>query len=163
ANHVQSVESSAGTRVDNAPGPPPDMFISFFGLLGVTGTLPQHYTKLVISRALEKDRTFRDFVDLYQHRLISLFYRDLDNTQFTEAYARRAIDPVREEEDPLTTALYSLVGMAPQSVRGSTRLDREVFLRFGGMFADRHRNAVSLELMLNDFLELPVEVRQFQG
>lgn len=159
---VHSVRSTSGRRVDNAPGPPPELFVTFFGLVGALGALPQHYTRLILGRDREKDSSFRDFLDLFQHRLVSLFYRSWEKSRVTEAYARRHIDPA-EGEDLLTTALYSIVGMSSPAVRGASRLDSEIFLRFGGMFSDRRRNAVSLQQLLTDELSMPVEVRQFQG
>jgi len=160
---VQSVRSTSGQRVDNSEGPPPDVYVSFLGLIGPVGALPYHYTRLILSRDREKDRALRDFLDLFQHRLISLFYRAWEKSRITEDYARRAIDPTSDGEDLLTTALYSLLGMAAKSVRGGGQLDEDVFLRYAGLFADRRRNAVSLQRMLEDYLSLPVEVRQFQG
>lgn len=163
ATQVQTVRASSGQRVDNAAGPPPDVAVSFYGLVGPLGALPQHYTRLALSREREKDRSFRDFVDLFQHRLISLFYRAWDKSRLTEGYARKAIDPDSQEDDLLTQILFSVVGMAAPAMRGATHLNGDVFLRYGGLFANRRRNAVSLHQMLEDFLALPVEVRQFQG
>lgn len=163
AANVFAVRGTSGRRVENAQGPPPDVSVTFFGLVGAMGTLPQHYTRLIVARDREKDTSLRDFLDVFQHRLISLFYRAWEKSRITESYARRLIDPHGHDEDLLTTALYSIVGMASPVVRGSTRLDQEVFLRFGGMFADRRRNAVSLEHLLIDVLSMPVEIRQFQG
>ena len=73
------------------------------------------------------------------------------------------IEPTADDEDLITAALFSIVGMAAGSVRGASRLDSEVFLRYSGLFADRRRNAVSLQQMLADHLDLPVDVQQFQG
>jgi type VI secretion system protein ImpH len=160
---VQSVRSTGGQRVDNAAGPPPDVYVSFLGLVGSVGALPHHYTRLILARDREKDRALRDFLDLFQHRLISLFYRAWEKSRITEHYARRALDPTNEDEDLLTTAFFSLIGMSDPSLRGGQRVHADVFLRYVGLFADRRRNAVSLQQMLEDYLGLSVEVCQFQG
>lgn len=163
ATSVQSVRTTSGQRAENAAGPPPDVHVSFMGLVGPMGALPHHYTRLALSRDREKDRSLRDFLDLFQHRLISLFYRAWAKSRVTEEYARRNLDPRSENEDLITTAIYSVVGMYARSVRGGEQLDSEVFLRYSGLFADRRRNAVALQQMLEDCLKLPVTVQQFQG
>jgi type VI secretion system protein ImpH len=43
------------------------------------------------------------------------------------------------------------------------RLDDMALLRFGGMFSHRPRCAVSLEIFLQVYLQLPIKVLQFQG
>ncbi len=67
-------ESSAH---DSANGSklPPDMTITFMSMAGAGGVLPDHYTSLLIERVRYKDVGLRDFLDLFNHRLISLFYR----------------------------------------------------------------------------------------
>src|SRR5262245_14373940 len=39
----------------DSPGDPPEMAVSFHGLTGPTGVLPQHYTMLMLSRIRAKD------------------------------------------------------------------------------------------------------------
>ena len=46
-----------------------------FGLLGPNGPLPLHITQEALSRSLEKDHGMTAFLDLFHHRLASLFYR----------------------------------------------------------------------------------------
>ena len=41
-----------------------DMHVSFMGLTGCNGVLPQHYTELVLQRIKHKDTSMRDFFDI---------------------------------------------------------------------------------------------------
>ncbi|MEO1995960.1 MAG: type VI secretion system baseplate subunit TssG, partial [Planctomycetaceae bacterium] len=59
---------------DTATGPPPEMTVSFMGLTGPNGVLPDHYTSLMIERMRQRDTALRDFFDTFNHRTISLFY-----------------------------------------------------------------------------------------
>ncbi|HQD66115.1 MAG TPA: type VI secretion system baseplate subunit TssG, partial [Casimicrobium huifangae] len=50
--------------------------VHHFGLFGPNGALPQHITEYVQERSLHyKDDTIARFCDIFQHRMILLFYR----------------------------------------------------------------------------------------
>jgi hypothetical protein len=53
------------------------MVISFLGLTGPQGVLPQHYTQLLIDRVRRKDFALRDYFDIFHHRMVSLFLPSL--------------------------------------------------------------------------------------
>jgi type VI secretion system protein ImpH len=56
-------------------GDPPEMWVTFGGLTGPDGILPQHYTALLLTRHRLKDATLRDWLDLFHHRALSLLVR----------------------------------------------------------------------------------------
>ncbi len=64
------------------------MAVACLGLFGPSGSLPDHYTSLVIQRLRQHDFALRDFLDLFNHRTISLFYRAWEKYRFTIAYER---------------------------------------------------------------------------
>ena len=117
----------------------------------------------MIERVRDKDFALRDFLDLFHHRIISLFYRAWEKYRFPVAYERVERTPEPATEDLFTHCLYCLVGLGTGGLRGRMEFDDEAFLFYGGHFAHWPRSAVSLERMLADYFELPVEVRQFQG
>ena len=163
----------------------PRMAVTFLGLTGPSGALPLHYTQMILD--LHRDvrgperRALRDWFDLFNHRLISLFYRAWEKYRFHIPYERGdAFD--RKSPDAFTQSLFSLIGFGPPEIRGRLRvavpgLDDEglpqetilgsvddlSLLYYAGFFANRVRNATSLSILLNDYLGLPVEVKQFQG
>ncbi len=142
---------------------PPEMTVACTGLIGPSGVLPQHYTALVIQRIREKDYALRDFLDLFNHRAISLFYRAWAKYRFPLAYERSQRGKTRGEEDLFTACLYCLVGLGTGGLRGRRQVDDEAFLFYAGHFAHFPRSALALELLLADYFELPVRVKQFQG
>lgn len=149
-------------RRETATGPT-EMVTAFMGLTGPNGVLPQHYTTLLIERVRDKDFSLADFFDLFNHRVISLFYRAWEKYRFAIAYERSQTTGPKDKEDLFTSCLYSLVGLGTGKLRGRMEFDDEAFLYYAGHFAHFPRSAVSLELMLSDYFELPVQVRQFQG
>ncbi|MCC6126406.1 MAG: type VI secretion system baseplate subunit TssG [Pirellulales bacterium] len=171
------VEIQPGASKENAPdSTPPEMVVAFLGLTGPNGVLPRHYTSLLIERVRAKDHSLRDFLDLFHHRLVSLFYRAWEKYRFPIAYERLAraeqLSPLSPgerpgvraaKEDLFTDCLYCLLGFGTNKLRGRLNFDDEALLYYAGFFAHYPRNAVSLEGMLADYFELAVGVRQFLG
>jgi type VI secretion system protein ImpH len=148
----------------SGPGPSlPEMTVTFFGLTGPSGVLPRHYSELLIQRVRQKDGTLRDFLDIFNHRLISLFYRAWDKYRLPIGYERSQLDDPTHQPDLPTQSLYSLVGLGTAGLRGRLEVDDEAFLFFSGHFAHFPRSASALECALGDYLGLPVRVRQCQG
>lgn len=165
--------------------PMPGMAVTFLGLTGPSGALPLHYTQLVLD--LHRDvrgperRALRDWLDLFNHRLISLFYRAWEKYRFIIPYERGEAHN-RRDPDSFTRSVLSLVGLGHTELRGRLRVaipdtDEEGIatekvlaqvgdlnlLYYGGFFARRTRDATSLSILLNDYFGLAIEVKQFQG
>src|SRR5437016_5072772 len=85
---------------DRPAGPPPDarpvpaVTVSFLGMTGPCGALPLHYTHLLMRLAREgrgSERTaLRDWLDLFNHRAVSLFFRAWEKYRFPVPYFRHA-------------------------------------------------------------------------
>jgi type VI secretion system protein ImpH len=48
--------------------------VNFMGLTGPSGVLPRSYTELLIARRLDRDRGAQEFLDIFNHRLVALFW-----------------------------------------------------------------------------------------
>ena len=139
---------------------PAEMTVTFLGLTGPVGVLPQHYTQTVIDRLRLKDHALRDFLDLFNHRTISLFYRAWEKHHVPPLLERAKAE---QQEDAFTRSLFCMIGLGRPALRNRLEVDDETFLCYAGLFSHYPRNAVSLERMLADFLQLPAIVQQFQG
>jgi type VI secretion system protein ImpH len=172
---VYSLEGSAAPDA-----PPPRMTVTFLGLTGPSGVLPLHYTELLLH--LDRDvrgperYALRAWLDLFNHRLVSLFVRAWEKYRFPVAYERAGAAGL----DPFTQALFSLVGLGSPGLRGRlavrvpaavagqrpavlARVDDLALLHYGGLLAARGRSAVGLQALLQDYFGVPVEVQQFRG
>lgn len=138
------------------PGCPPMLRVNFMGLVGPTGVLPLYYTELVAERAAARDRTLRDFFDLFQHRALSLFYRAWEKYRFIVPFERG-------EADKFSHYLFSIIGLGINSLQRRQVLSDHEYLYYGGLLAQQPRSAEGLELMLADYFGVPVKVEQFLG
>jgi type VI secretion system protein ImpH len=152
---------SPESREPDPADPPVDMVISFMGMTGPSGVLPQHFTTLLLTRVRDKDFALRDFFDLFNHRVVSLFCRAWEKYRFPLAYERA--QRAGQDEDLFTGCLYSLVGMGGTKMRKRQVVSDETYLYYAGHFSHFPRSAVSLECLLQDYFELATRVEQFQG
>jgi type VI secretion system protein ImpH len=128
-----------------------------FGLFGPNGALPLHLTELVFDRERHfDDTTLRDFINLFQHRWIALFYR-------AWLTAEPAAQADRPQDDEFLACLQALVGLDAEDALGHGSLHDTVGAGRPGLFALGARSAQGLETLLSDYFELPFEVRPYAG
>jgi type VI secretion system protein ImpH len=140
---------------------PARMVVAFFGLTGVQGVLPHHYTEHIIARAAARDFSMAAFFDLFNHRLVSLFYRAWEKHRFPVLY--QLATARSQGTDRFTGYLFDLVGMGTGGLRGRMEAPDQALLRYAGLLAQTPRSACGLRGLLRDYFEVEVEVREFQG
>jgi type VI secretion system protein ImpH len=132
------------------------MTVNFMGLTGPQGVLPYHYTLLVSERMRARDRSLGAFFSLFDHRIISLFYRAWVKHRF-------AIGHEDGTDDRLTAHLLDLIGLGTEAAQGRIPVPDETLIYYAGLIGPQQRSAVALEQLLGDFLGVAVEVQQFVG
>lgn len=135
---------------------PPEMTIAFLGLTGPLGVLPHHYSELVMERARHKDTALWNFLDIFNHRMLSLFYRVWEKYHFPIAYERG-------ELDQFTSSLFSIVGVGTDKLRGGLSLDDQALIYYGGLIAQRPHSESAIVAILGDYFGVPVAAQQFSG
>jgi type VI secretion system protein ImpH len=150
--------ASAIDRIDRPGGPdaPAAVTVSFFGLTGPSGVLPYTYTELLLERRRVGDHTLASFLDLLNHRLISLFYRAWEKHHPLVPFERG-------DADRFAQHLFALIGLGARPFRGRHEFPDGAALSYASFFARRHRPAVVLEGLLQDYFGLAVRVLQFSG
>lgn len=150
---------------------PPELAATFAGLTGPEGILPQHYTALLLNRQRLKDTTLRDWLDLFHHRILSLFMRawekncwpaTLDRLQAETGIGRLSIRTDRRG-DAASAAGYSVAGLGTPGLRGRLKIPDEFGIYYSGFLSRQPRSASSLEQILEDYFEWPVAIQQFCG
>lgn len=139
---------------------PIGMTVAFFGLTGAEGALPRHYTELLLQRAQLNDYSLQDFLDLFNHRLISLFYRAWEKHHCVVGYERAC---ETGEEDRFARLLYGVLGLGTTGIREQLCGDEGSLLRYAGLLVQRPRSAQAVQQCLADAFEVPVRIRQFIG
>jgi type VI secretion system protein ImpH len=140
---------------------PAQMTVAFMGLTGPLGVLPRHYTELLLERVRHKDQALRDFLDLFNHRLIAFFYRAWEKYRVPIVYEQAVAR--QEGLDSFSHYLFDLMGMGTTGLRGRLDIDDETFLYYAGLLAQRPHSASALAGILTDYFEVPVTVRQLVG
>lgn len=131
--------------------------VNFLGLFGANGPLPLHLTEYARDRARNhNDHTLVAFLDVFHHRMVSLFYR-----------ARAAADPAvsldRPDSDRFADYVGSLFGIGAPGLRGRDEIGDFAKLHFAGLMANQRRPAAGLVTILRAYFKLPVELEQFVG
>ena len=124
-----------------------NMQVSFMGLTGCSGALPQFYSELVMQRLRYKDTTMRDFYDMFNHRLISLYYRAWKKYKPSLNHINKD-----KNKDPYTQILGLLSGGY-----------NEHQLHFSGLYSRKIRNASDLKSILTSYLGCDVAIKQMIG
>lgn len=142
--------------IDWDEGAPPKLTVNFMGLTGPQGVLPLYYTELVAERIRAGDRGLRDFLDIFNHRLISLFYRAWEKYRFSVTYERG-------ERGRFTHYLRDLIGLGTAGLDNRQMLADDSLLYYAGLLAQKPRSAAALQQILADYFGVPVEIEQFAG
>ncbi len=135
---------------------PAEMAVAFLGAAGGLSPLPRPFTERVLERTAKRDTALRDFLDLFNHRLVSLMYR-------VRKKHRLGLATVSPERTGLADHLYSLVGLGTPGLRGRLGVDDRALLAYAGLLSQQPRSMVALEQLLRDYFGVPVAGAQFRG
>jgi type VI secretion system protein ImpH len=133
------------------------LFVAFLGLLGPHGPMPLHITEYVRSRELQNnDPTLARFLDMFNHRMISLFFRAWLVNQQAAGFDR-------PEQDRFIAYVGSLFGLGTPALHNRDSVQDLAKLHFSGRLSAQPKNAEGLEAILHDYFRVPVEIREFVG
>jgi type VI secretion system protein ImpH len=139
------------------PDGPVRLQVHFLGLLGPNGPLPLHITEYVRDRLRNAhDPTAARFLDIFHHRMLSLFYR-------VWASHRQTVCRDRSEDDRFAAYVASLIGLGTPGLQHRDSVHDDAKLFFSGRLAAQGQNAEGLRAILGDYFGVEVEILQFVG
>jgi len=157
AIHSLRREPSGQSSHPSTLSPRSVMTVAFLGLTGPKGILPVHYTAELRRRLREGDPLTADFFDLFNHRLISLFYRA------GEKYRVASDEGSGPDRRTFADALMAMVGLGLEGGAHRDRLsldDRRLRLQ-AGLFTRQVRSAEGLAALIAGTIGIEAEVQQF--
>jgi len=129
-----------------------EMEVGFLGLTGPSGVLPHCYTEMLIDRKLtQRDASAHAFLDIFNHRAISLFYEAWQKYRFYVGYEMG-------ERKGFTQHLTQLMGSAH-----SPAVPPQLMAFFSGALGRRPLPASSLRSIISSYFGVRLQIEQFVG
>ena len=138
------------------------MEVAFTGLTGPQAVLPEHYTRLLLERLRSRDSALRNFFDLFNHRVVSLFFRAWEKHYLPAQFDEHS-HTAHDEEPLFTQGLFALAGLGEPALRDRQSFPDAALLFYSGHFSNQRRTSEGLEQILSEYFNLPVEVQEFAG
>ena len=140
-----------------AEGRPARMKLTYHGLLGVNGPMPLNYTEYAMERRLaHRDRTFAAFLDVFNHRMMSLLARAWADNNI-------AVDQDRPNDSNFQRFIGSLIGQGQESLRECDALPDNSRLYFSGWLSRGARSPEGLGKILGEYFATTAGILPFQG
>ena len=136
----------------NGRGTAPRLGVRFFGMLGPQGPMPLHFSEYVRDRLRNhSDPTLARFLDIFHHRMLSLFYRSWAHTQ-------PVVHRDRPETDRYGAWLGAQIGLNA-GTRGRGSVPDAAKLHQAGLLSNRSRHPEGLGKLLSHYFAVPVRVQ----
>lgn len=133
---------------------PATMEVTFMGLIGPSGILPDWYNELAVERTWQKDLSLAAFLDIFHHRLLSLFYLAWKKHQLPAHYRPGATDRHSRH-------LLSFIGLGTHGLADAIGLPEESLIFYSGLLSQQIPAAVAIEATAEYFSGTKAEIHQF--
>lgn len=137
-------------------GEPAEMRVNVLGLAGSMGPLPPAVVELIMERSFRKDGALAEFLDIFNHRLVSMLYR-----------ARKKYRPALDTKAPhggrVATVLRALLGLGTPHLTGRMDVRDRSLLAYTGFFTESVRPSTGLQRLLEDCFDTTARIEMFRG
>ena len=117
---------------------------NILGSAGRTPALPAPYSELQLERRRSRDNSFADFLNLFDHRALSFFYRIEEKYRWPLMVERTGTG----EDDPIGQLMLALSGMDTRGETGRLDLPERQLIPLTVHLADTRRSRHSVETVL---------------
>jgi type VI secretion system protein ImpH len=135
---------------------PARMLVSFTGLLGPNGPMPLYMTEYAMARELSHDHSLARFLDVFNHRMISLLYR-------AWACNQMAVSFERGERDRYGTYIGSLFGIGMETMCLRDAVADVAKRYFSGRLSCQVKPAEGLSAVLGAYFRVQARIEEFVG
>jgi type VI secretion system protein ImpH len=143
-------------QMDRGPDGQPRLVVQFMGLCASVTILPHVYTEYLLVRLKEKDTAMAEFFDMFNHRMISLFYRGWEKYRFFVGYETKEVGSI-------TPRMMDLLGLGTEGLSQRSLLPDRAFLYYSGLLGGHNRSAAALKQILEDYFQVSITIVQFAG
>lgn len=139
-----------------------NMTVGFMGMTGPSGVLPVAYTELLVDRRNQfRDNTGHQFLDLFTHRAVSLFYQAWRKHRFylsyeagnTDGFSRNLLDLVGVGLRNLQQRLLATGGGIP---------DR-FLIHYAGLLSQKPISAANIGALVRGYFAVDAHIEEFVG
>jgi type VI secretion system protein ImpH len=131
---------------------------NILGNAGRTPALPPPYSEMQLERRRARDNSFADFLNLFDHRALSFFYRIEEKYRWPLLVERTGTG----ERDPIGGLMLALAGMDGRGEAGRLDLPDEQLIPLTVHLADSRRSAHSVETVLRGATGMDLQVVEAQ-
>lgn len=135
---------------------------AFIGLLGATGTLPNHYTETLAQReVLQRDKAARAFLDIFQHRAVALFYEGWRKHRLPLQYEA-------EGRNRFLPLMLAVAGLGQNALRDRLRpreggMSDHAIAFYAGVFQQRSLSGPAVQRAVAMYFDVQVRLTPFVG
>jgi type VI secretion system protein ImpH len=130
------------------------LYANFLGLYGPNSSSPMYIAEMIAQCPRDSD-PLRDFLDIFNHRILSLYYRAWKKNNLSASLTK-------DHRDAFSKILFAMLGQDIEAPVDDWTIPPERLLRYSTYFCANSRPACGLENLISDFFDLDdVDVIQF--
>lgn len=135
---------------------PPILNVNFMGIAGIQGPLPFPYSEMILQRMRDGDSSLKDFLDIFNHRLISLLHR------IRKQYLI-SLNTLSPEKTEIAIGLKSFLGIGQPSLQNRLHVPDRGLLNYAGLYWSHPHSAQGLQSILSSYFNAPVQIHKCIG
>ncbi len=130
--------------------------VNFMGIAGIQGPLPFPYSEMIIQRMRGGDSSLKDFLDIFNHRLISILHRI--RKQYLISLSAQSPEKIE-----ISHGVKAFLGLGLPAVQNSLHVPDRSLLNYAGLYWTNPRSKQGLTRILNAYFHAPFAVKKCTG